>query len=220
MKREIPILIVGITGTIMFFQYFFAPAFQNVFELFLPKGSAMDFFATSQDWVIVIGILALPLGIWSLLKANVHKLIKVKGDRFYSAVLLSGFLAMLISGIAGGRESLEAGSTFMAIFTTVLIPIQATIFSLLAFFIASAAYRAFRARSVLATILLLTAFLVMLRFIPLGPISTVNLGAVSWILSVPNMAAKRAIMMGIGLGATATAIKIILGIERTYMGRD
>jgi hypothetical protein len=108
----------------------------------------------------------------------------------------------------------------MTIFTTVLIPIQATIFSLLAFFIASAAYRAFRARSVLATILLLTAFIVMFRFMPLGPISTANLGIVSWILSVPNMAAKRAIMMGIGLGATATAIKIILGIERTYMGRD
>jgi hypothetical protein len=60
----------------------------------------------------------------------------------------------------------------------------------------------------------------MLRFIPLGPISALNLKAVSWILSVPNMAANRAIMMGIGLGATATAIKIILGIERTYMGHD
>jgi hypothetical protein len=219
MKRELPILIVGITGTIMFFQYFFAPAFQHVFQWFLPAGTYMDFFATSQDWVIVIGILALPLGIWSLLKANVNKL-KVPGERFYSAVLLGGFLAMLISGIAGGRASLSAGSVFMTIFSTVLIPIQATIFSLLAFFIASAAYRAFRARSVLATILLLTAFIVMFRFMPLGPISTINLSAVSWILSVPNMAAKRAIYMGIALGATATAIKIILGIERTYMGRD
>jgi hypothetical protein len=217
MKREIPILIVGITGTLMFFQYFFAPLFQSVFQSI--TGTYMDFFATSQDWVIIIGILALPLGIWSLLKANVLKL-KVPGERFYSAVLLAGFLAMMISGIAGGRASLSAGSVFMSIFTTVLIPIQATIFSLLAFFIASAAYRAFRARSVLATILLLTAFIVMFRFMPLGPISTINLSTVSWILSVPNMAAKRAIYMGIALGATATAIKIILGIERTYMGRD
>jgi hypothetical protein len=217
MKREIPILIVGITGTIMLLQYFFAPLFQHVFEMMLPAGSTLDFFATSQDWVIVIGILALPLGIWSLLKSNVQKL-KIKGERFYSTVLLIGFLAMLVTGTR--RESLASGSTFMTIFTTVLIPIQATIFSLLAFFIASAAYRAFRARSVLATILLLTAFIVMFRFMPLGPISTANLGIVSWILSVPNMAAKRAIMMGIGLGATATAIKIILGIERTYMGRD
>ena len=125
---------------------------------------------------------------------------------------------MVISGYK--REYLELGSFHMNIFSYVLVPIQATIFSLLAFFIASAAYRAFRARSVLATILLLTAFLIMLRFIPLGPVSVVNLSIVSWILQVPNMAANRAIMMGIGLGATATAMKIILGIERTYMGHD
>jgi hypothetical protein len=60
----------------------------------------------------------------------------------------------------------------------------------------------------------------MFRWIPLGPASVANSGIVAWILSVPNMAAKRAITMGIGLGAAATAIKIILGIERTYMGHD
>jgi hypothetical protein len=207
MKREIPILIVGITGVLMFFQYF------------VPTDASKELFVRSQDWVIVIGILALPLGIWSLIKANIMKLIKVKEERFYAAVLLTGFFVMLATGIFR-RSSLEQGSTFMAIFTTVLIPIQATIFSLLAFFVASAAYRAFRARSVLATILLLTAFLVMFRWIPIPLFSAADHSIVAWILSVPNMAAKRAITIGIGLGSTATAIKIILGIERTYMGHD
>jgi hypothetical protein len=206
MKREIPLLIVGITGIIMFFQYF------------IPTDASKELFVRSQDWVIVIGILSLPLGIWSLIKANIMKL-RVKGEAFYAAVLLAGFLVMFLTGIFK-RSSLEQGSTFMTIFTTVLIPIQATIFSLLAFFVASAAYRAFRARSILATILLLTAFFVMFRFIPLGPISAADHSIVAWILSVPNMAAKRAITIGIGIGATATAIKIILGIERTYMGHD
>lgn len=219
MKREIPILIVGITGVLMFFQYF------------VPTDASKELFVRSQDWVIVIGILALPLGIWSLIKANIMKLIKVKGERFYAAVLLFGFLYMFLTGI-WNRSSLEQSPnlllqwgfikipTFMATFTTVLIPIQATIFSLLAFFVASAAYRAFRARSVLATILLLTAFLVMFRWIPIPLFSAADHSIVAWILSVPNMAAKRAITIGIGLGSTATAIKIILGIERTYMGHD
>ncbi len=206
MKREIPLLIVGITGVIMFFQYF------------VPTDWSRFLFVSAQDWVIVIGILALPLGIWSLVKANVLKL-KVKGERFYAGVLLAGFVVMLIVGLPS-RTSLEQGSVFNTLFNTILIPIQSTIFSLLAFFVASAAYRAFRARSVLATILLLTAFLIMFRWLPFGFVSSADNAIVAWILSVPNMAANRAITMGIGLGATATAIKIILGIERTYMGHD
>jgi len=205
MKREIPILIVGITGFAMLIQYF------------IPTDWSEFIFTYSQDWVIVIGIIAMPLGIWSLVKANVIKL-KVPGERFYSAVLLFGFLIMVVT--CYNDEQRIMGSFHMDLFSYVLVPIQATIFSLLAFFIASAAYRAFRARSVLATILLLTAFLIMFRFIPLGPVSTINLKIDAWLLQVPNMAANRAIMMGIGLGATATAMKIILGIERTYMGHD
>jgi len=204
MKREIPLMIVTVTGIIMFFQYF------------VPSNFSEDVFTFLQDWVMVIGILSLPLGIWSLVKANVNKL-KVSDERFYSAVLLLGFLVMVISG---WMPDWRSKGVHLAIFQSVLIPIQSTIFSLLAFFVASAAYRAFRARSVLATILLLTALIIMFRFIPLGPISTVNNWLVEKILMVPNMAAKRAIAMGIALGATATAIKIILGIERTYMGRD
>jgi len=205
MKREIPILIVGITGFTMLIQYF------------IPTGWSEFIFTYAQDWTIVIGILALPLGIWSLVKANVSKL-KVPGERFYSSVLLGGFLIMILTCLS--RENIRMGSFHMDIFTYVLVPIQATLFSLLAFYVASAAYRAFRARSILATILLLTAFIIMFRFIPLGPISDLNNSVVTWILTIPNMAAKRALWMGIGLGATATAMKIILGIERTYMGHD
>jgi hypothetical protein len=54
----------------------------------------------------------------------------------------------------------------------------------------------------------------------LGPLSAVNQWLVNFILTVPNMAAKRAFWLGVGLGATATALKIMLGIERGYMGRD
>jgi hypothetical protein len=42
----------------------------------------------------------------------------------------------------------------------------------------------------------------------------------NWIINTPNLAAKRAIIMGVGLGIVATALKVILGVERGYMGKD
>jgi hypothetical protein len=188
-----------------------------IIQFFVPSQASDTLFTYANDWVIVVGILALPLGIWSLLKSEFRKLKNPK-ETFYAATVIIGYFAMIFTGLQ--REWLVAGMPHSQLFNYIVIPIQATIFSLLAFYIASAAYRAFRARTVLATILLMTAFIIMLRLIPLGPLSSINQEAVAWIMAVPNMAAKRSITMGIGLGIIATCIKIILGIERTYLGHD
>jgi len=205
MKKQIPIYFVLVSGIVMIIQYF------------IPSEESDWLFAYANDWVIVVGIFALPLGIYSLLKSEFKKL-KNPREAFYAGTVLFGYFIMVFTALT--REGREAGTLHMNLFNNILIPIQATIFALLAFYVASAAYRAFRARTVLATILLLAAFIVMLRLIPLGPLSAINQTAVGWILAVPNMAAKRAITMGVGLGAIATCIKIILGIERTYLGHD
>jgi len=206
MHRQIPIYVVFTCGILLIIQYF------------VPSSQSKFLFTYANDWVMVIGILALPLGIWSYLRKTWLQALREPKERFFAAVSLFGFFIMMLTGILPGSR--EAGSVHLVIFEYVLIPIQATIFSLLAFYVASAAYRAFRARSVVATMLLATAFIIMLRLVPLGPISDVNQAVVGWILKVPNMAAKRGILIGIGLGAIATSIKIIFGIERAYMGRD
>ena len=208
MKKQVPIFIVFLTGIIMIIQYF------------VPHRFSEFLFTYANDFVIVVGILALPLGIFSMMKMNVIKFRLDPKERFYSATTIIGFVVMIAAG--WNREQFTTqGSLINSLFSYILIPCQATIFSMLAFYVASAAYRAFRVRTWLATMLLVTAFIIMLRIIPLPePLSSWNSALVQWILAVPNMAAKRAIIIGVALGGISYSMKIILGIERGYMGGD
>jgi hypothetical protein len=208
MRRVLPFTIVSVTGFFMLVQYF------------VPREEFEWIYEWTLDWIIVIGCFAMLLGLYSLTYVSVNKVRRKVPGWGFNLIALAGLFFTLIVGFAPGQESLKQGSVFMHLFEYVYIPVQASMFSLLAFYIASAAYRAFRARTILATILLVSAIIIMLRLVPLGPLSGINQWLANFILTVPNMAAKRAFWIGVGLGATATALKIMLGIERTYMGRD
>jgi hypothetical protein len=59
----------------------------------------------------------------------------------------------------------------------------------------------------------------MLGRVPIGAfISDAIPTAAQWLMSVPNLAAKRGILLGVSLGAVATSLRIICGIERSYLG--
>ncbi len=122
-----------------------------------------------------------------------------------------------------GAEDLEINPGQWA-FDSFMKPLSATMFSLLAFFIASAAYRAFRVRSLEAGLLLGAAVITMFARVPIGQFEWwdgFHLGKVAdWILNNPNAAAKRAILMGAAMGIISMGLKVILGLERAYLGGD
>ncbi len=181
-------------------------------------------FKVGDSWGLYsVFVIALMAFLYCLINASIAK---SKGLWFG----LSGVALVVLLGIAYFDDSW--GVAFMTseglrntMFTNfadfVMTPILATMFALLAFFIASAAYRAFRARNVLASLLLVSAIIVMLRFNPYMPFGLPELIAElsNWLMNVPNLAAQRAIVIGIGLGIVATSLKVILGIERGYMGK-
>jgi hypothetical protein len=125
-----------------------------------------------------------------------------------------------IHGVVTGRFT-GFGDTFNVLFENMVSPLQATMFSLLAFYVASAAYRAFRARNVEATILLIAAIVVMMGRIPFGDMLTGGrmTPLSEWLMNKPNAAAQRGIMIGAALGAASMSIRVILGIETTYLGK-
>lgn len=213
MRREVPLGIVFVCGAFMAFQYF------------VPHYVSATIYQYALNWTIIIGIFTLVVGIGSLVNLHYDRVSKQKENWPYSIVTLTALLFMTVIGLFSPDAIQNPKGLFMKMYFFVLSPVQATMFALLAFFIASAAYRAFRAKTILATLLLLSAAVVMLGRVPIGDMLTSWLpeglrfsDIAKYILDYPNTAAKRAIYIGVGLGIAATALKIILGIERTWLG--
>ncbi len=213
MRREVPLAIVFVCGAFMAFQYF------------VPHYVSATIYQYALNWTIIIGIFTLVVGIGSLVNLHYDRVSKQKENWPYSIVTLTALLFMTVIGLFSPNALQNTKGLFMKMYFYVLSPVQATMFALLAFFIASAAYRAFRAKTLLATLLLLSAAVVMLGRVPIGDMLTGWLpeglrfsDIAKYILDYPNTAAKRAIYIGVGLGIAATALKIILGIERTWLG--
>ena len=200
-----------------------------IVQFFIPHPPFTNMYIKLLDWAIIIGIFALVIGLSSLMKLHYTRIRRKTRDLPYSIVVFVGMATMALIGLIRGTGE---GSWFEWIFKNVQSPMQATMFSLLAFFIASAAYRAFRARTLEATLMLVTAVLLMFARVPIGNFLWQHIAPQSWlakapflpadvsgwILNVPSMAARRGILLGLSLGGIATALKILLGIERSYMG--
>ncbi len=209
MRREIPLAITFLTALIIIISFFIPHA---------PFGSMQD---VSLKWYAIIAGFTMLLGVDSLIHMHYVKIKRKKEGWGYSLVLIIGFTLLVLSGtIAGIRfgSAFNLKSSFIYLYNYMILPLQSTMFALLSFFIASAAYRAFRARNLDATLLLITAVLVMLGRVPIGYQMWHSFPAVAeWIMAIPQMAAKRGIIIGIALGGIAVSLRIMLGIERSYL---
>lgn len=185
---------------------------------FIPNHRAQKLNAEILEWATIVYAFALILGSISLWSNHARKIrLKIEGWP-YSLVTLVALAVVTGLGIWRG---IDENSPVGRIYLTVNSPLASTMFALLAFFIASAAFRAFRARNVEATLLLVTAVVMMIGRVSIGEYLWRGFpGLTEWLLDVPNLAAKRAVAIGVGLGAISTALKIILGIERGYLGKS
>jgi len=213
MKRQVPILICALSCLLMMIP-FYLPRLEELNDIFL-------------KWFMIIAVFAFLLGGASLILVNGQKISKKAPGWGYNAVLLTGLFVTLAAGLVGG---IKEGTFFNFIFQYIYTPLSATVFSLLAFFIASAAFRAFRAKTWEAALLLVAAFIVMLGRVPLGEYLWSHTPILSkitpahliedWIMGCFNTAGQRAILLGATVGLISMSLKIMLGIERPYMGGD
>lgn len=223
MKRFVPLTITFFVGTLLIFSVFIPPmeTLGENFTLFFD----------------IIAVFAFFLGGGNLIRVHFTKISRKKEDWPFSFVTIFGFLFMLAAGLfkIGNPGDIASSVTapdslFEMVYRAVFVPLGSTMYALLAFFVASASYRAFRAKNREATLLLIAAFIILLGSTPFGTMLTSwvpesmsvlqipNLAV--WIMSSPNLAGQRAILIGIGLGVVSISLRLILGLERTYLGDD
>lgn len=215
MKREFPLFVTAVIGLFMILSFFVPHQLVSVPADFL------------QQCAVIVVAFGYVLGGANVLRVNFDGIYKKQPDWIYKIVLVIALLATLVIGAVEGPGFLNPGTRSKWIYDNFYSNMAATMFALLAFFIASAAFRAFRIRTTEAALLAIAALIVMLGRVPLSNALTewlpegVRLQVVQeWIMEVPQNAAKRAILMGAALGVMATGLRVILGIERSYLSGE
>lgn len=181
---------------------------------------------TAAQFNSVIETMAIGMGLLSLAVVNGRKIRRKEGD-WYTAVF---FFVAVVVGVCAGLWKYHPAGTFEKdasdlVVMRILTAVGSTIFSLLAFYLASAAYRAFRVRTAEAALMMASALIVMLGQTPFGMYLTGWLGeqfsflwlpnVAGWLLREPISAVFRGLIFGIMLGAIATALRYWLSLERS-----
>lgn len=235
MAKTAPLVIATLVGLMVIVGYFSPPL--------LPWRQA------AEDWYAIIAAIAMLLGGANLCAHHLKKISDREAGWGFSAITVVTFAITVIVGLLKlgvvpesvsqlnyhwTGQFLQEGGVLWWMYQYLFSPIVSTMFALLAFYIASAAFRAFRAKNVDAVLLLVTALIVLVGqtkdreftslFLPSpndGSPPVVPIAIISeFIRSTFVTAGQRAIMIGIALGVVATSLRILLGLDRSYLGGD
>jgi hypothetical protein len=163
----------------------------------------------------IVAAFALVLGVVNVLTVHLNKVYNRDKGWGYSMLLLGAmFFTLGVGFLTGGPGSAQ----MQQIFESVLFPLEATLFSLLAFFVVTAAYRTFRVKSFETGLFVIFGILVLLGQVPVGARLWDQLPVIKdWVLEVPALAGARGILLGVALGTAATGLRVLLGIDRPYV---
>ncbi|MFL5735405.1 MAG: hypothetical protein ACJ78Q_19775 [Chloroflexia bacterium] len=184
---------------------------------FFTRGVLSDVAGTLAQWVSVLVAFALLLGLVNVLRVHIGRMAH-RGEGWpYSVLLVGSALAVLLVGLAsGGPGSDPVAWTFRWVYQ----PLGAAVFSLLAFFVTTALFRALRVRSAEAVVLLVAALIVIVAQVGEsfgGQTFGFMADVAKWISDYPVLAGMRAVILGVAFGAIGISLRILLGFDRPYM---
>lgn len=161
-------------------------------------------------WAVVLSAFALLLGVANVGWVHLRRVLAGQAGWQHSVALLAALLVFFAAGMVsptGARSPMVEW-----LFDSIIAPGQASLFALLAFFMAGAAYRFLRVGRPGAAWLLAGAALVLLVQMPAAhALLPANLAAlVGWVLDVPAMAALRGVLLGSSFALAVIAFRFLL----------
>ena len=168
-----------------------------------------------RKFAIIISSIALGLGVANLAIHHSRNVQKRKvGIWPLSIITLVVFTITFVLGTINERDVI-----YKWIFDNVYNQLQQTFYATTGFYIVSSAYRAFRARNIDATLLLLSGCILMLTNAPVGELLHPSVPAFGrWLLDIGQLPAQRIFMMIAAFGLMAYGLRVLLGKERGFYG--
>lgn len=121
-----------------------------------------------QRWILIILSLATFVGVISILQVHGKNVAKRSKGWYFSVIVLVFTVVMALVGLPLAEVGLgDKNPVYLFLFNYMLQPLSGTMYSIIAFFIASAAFRAFRARNIEASIVLVAGTLMLVSNAPL-----------------------------------------------------
>ncbi len=218
MRRSLVRLLTFVGGLFFLLEFLLptkAPPWLGGFE-----NPLTPLFSGATNFVVVVGTMAFLLGPINLVRSHVTTLRRKEGGRLGSGVFLVFLVGGVLAASLKGDEVRNAMNlVYDALFYGVLTGFFAASMALLAFYLVSAAHRAFRLNSVDAGLMMASAAVILLGQVPVGEWMTGALPEgfrlrawAQWLLMYPNTAVQRAVLIGACTGALATGLRYWLGI--------
>jgi len=197
------------SGLLVLAGYFFAQ------EAGGPTSLLAELRLTLLDWALILAGFATFVGIISLIQVHYKKIRLRQVSSIYSLLLILSLAGTFLYGLA---KPAQAGK----IFTTLQLPVEASLMAVLTVTLTYASIRLLRRRlNLLTVIFLITALLILLGTAPLPFLG--NLPGISdwmrpFIAQVMAGAGARGILLGMALGTLTTGLRILFGADRPYGG--
>jgi hypothetical protein len=183
---------------------------------FFTRGTLSDLGGMLAQWVAVLVGFALLVGLANLIKVHIGRAVRRDAGWYYSVILVGSALTVLALGLSSGGPG---GVPVAWVFRWIYQPLGAALFSLLAFFLTTALFRAARLRARDSVLLLLVALVVVIGQAPFSatPPLDIMVSIKDWLFDYPMLAGIRAIILGVAFGAIATSLRVLLGFDRPYL---